>query len=70
MQKTGRVKLNIMDAATNVKFIDWRKAVAGEGADSNMVIIDEEFAKLQDGVIFSPTEPSEQQTGDIWNEEL
>jgi len=70
MNKTDRINLNILDAATLIKFIEWRQAVAGEGDDSNMVIIDKEIAKLQDSVIFSPTQPVEQEIGDIWNEEL
>ena len=70
MNKTNRINLNVLEDATVIKFIEWRRAVAGEGDDSNMIIIDAEIAKLQDRVIFSPTQPSEQETGGIWNEEL
>jgi hypothetical protein len=71
MAKTSRIGLNVVPATEDTKkFKEWRTELAGDGDDSNMVILDSEIAKLQDRVIFSPTQPVGQITGDTWNEEL
>ena len=75
MAKTPNINLNITPAADNQKtFASFRAELAGDGADSNMVILDTEIggikSRAQNSIIFSPTQPAAQLEGDVWNEEL
>ena len=71
MDKTSRIGLTVFSAASDTEaFRVFRTAIAGDGDESNMIIIDDEIAKLQDRVIFSPSQPAGQPRGGVWNEIL
>lgn len=71
MAKTANIALNITPESEDTKpFKTWRTEMAGDASDTNMQIIDAEIGKIHNGVIFSPTQPTTQLQGDVWNEIL
>jgi hypothetical protein len=75
MTQTPNIGLTLTPAADDQKtFLTYRTEMSGDSAGSNMVIIDTEIGnvkgRVQNSVIFSPTQPMTQSEGDVWNEEL
>ena len=82
MAVTPNLNLTVTgDGETSKTFINFRRELAGTGADSNMMKIDAAVGAAQDGIsemdgklnrfyIFAQNQPAVQVSGEIWNETL
>jgi len=62
------IGLHLTDIDDSRNFIDLRLELSGAEEGSNMMILDKEIGKIKNQIIYSTSEPSNQDTGDIWNE--